>query len=299
MSLDASRQVQRQSSLRRSAIESRRQTQPVRQAVYGGKGTSKPGETSVHFRIVDATTYPDTLFAIPLESVEGLEVETISYQVENLAAGSGFSGRPIHTFALKSWIVEARIVNGATVAAGFGTSGTSLIRLSLPLGTVASKTYGASEPFPGANAADSLGRVEKFEAIAGNTLQLSVSNSVGVDLGAFQVEVDYLTTPLDVLKPYTLRRSEDALAVLTQNGGGIVYAVDSFAVAAETMQSRRATTSDLVVERQVVVPRYRFGHIIRAVPLDADHWVDHGLGVSVVWEDLNIDGRQWAKRFFS
>ena len=92
-----------------------------------------------------------------------------------------------------------------------------------------------------------------------------------------------------IAKPYLLRRTP--FDGLTRND--ITYAYDS-----DTQ--RVATDADDDTETQQVVPSYVAGDVVFAVrdfsggtgawtaPTNADP-------VEVVWQDLNVDGRAWAK----
>jgi hypothetical protein len=295
MSLDVSRQIQRQSSLRRSAMAARRKTQPVRQAVYGG-GRRAAETPDVHFRVVDEWTYDDTLVCAPLEHSELFDIETIRHEEPDHGPGGSIFA-PIHTFVVESYITAARVVNQETAATGFGPGATCTITLKLPGEnggtqlTVASVVFRQDNPFPAPNASKPLAPILETVATAKATLQLTL-----VTVG----EVDYIQLGIHLAKPPTLRVSDAAFAALKRLTPSLNYEADQLAVPKEQSQSRLVTivNNPSVRERQIVVPRYRKGSVLRGRPFDAVLLESTG-AFQVKWEDVNNDGRQFAKRFFS
>jgi len=119
-------------------------------------------------------------------------VKSIQHAVENLAAGADIAARAIHAFGQDGWIVEARVVNSSTAAAGIDAGNTCVVALAIDAGAVASKTYTNTVVFPGANASDNLGTITNGHAAKGNVLTLAVTNGATADPGPFTVEVDYV-----------------------------------------------------------------------------------------------------------
>jgi hypothetical protein len=100
-----------------------------------------------------------------------------------------------------------------------------------------------------------------------------------------------------VAKPYLLRRTP--FHDMT---------VDGFSYSYTNMQERTKTrSSDDKVETQVVVPRYQDANYQSGSTIYAVTGIQGGTGVvetgneedptrKVVWLDLNVDGRAWAKK---
>lgn len=118
-------------------------------------------------------------------------VKTVRYDVGNLAAGADLAETAIHQFKEEAWIVEARIVNGATAASGIDNSNTCVVAVKSGAASVASKTYNASVTFPAANAGDDLGTLTNQRAADDDVLTVTVTNGATADPGPFAVEVDY------------------------------------------------------------------------------------------------------------
>jgi len=119
-------------------------------------------------------------------------VKTAVHAVEDLSAGADISARAAHAFNSEAWIIAARVVNQATAAAGIDNSNTCVVAVGINAGTVASKTYDASNPFPAANTSDSLGAISNARASTGNVLTVAVTNGATANPGPFLVEVDYV-----------------------------------------------------------------------------------------------------------
>jgi hypothetical protein len=67
-------------------------------------------------------------------------VKTVSYAVENLAAGADIAARAIHSFNADGWITAARVVNQETAATGIDAGNTLVVDVAINAGAVASKT---------------------------------------------------------------------------------------------------------------------------------------------------------------
>jgi len=119
-------------------------------------------------------------------------VKTITHAVENLAAAADIAARAIHNFDKEGWIIDARVVNQATAAAGIDASNSCVVALAINAGAVASETFDATPAFPGANAVASLGAITNPHAAKGDVLTLAVTNGTTADPGPFLVEVDYV-----------------------------------------------------------------------------------------------------------
>jgi len=118
----------------------------------------------------------------------------LTYQVEDLAAGTGISARPVFIVppGFKGKVVDVRIISQGT-AAGIDNSNTCVVALANGSNAIVSKTYNATVTFPASGAADSLGTPSStYGALAaGNILRLSVTNGTTANPPAFMLEVTY------------------------------------------------------------------------------------------------------------
>lgn len=119
-------------------------------------------------------------------------VKTITHAVENLAAGADIAARAIHGFDKEGWIVEARITNQATAAAGIDASNTCVVTIAIDAGAVVAETFDDVTTFPGTNTQKTLGALANTHANAGDVLTAAVTNGTTADPGAFLIEVDYV-----------------------------------------------------------------------------------------------------------
>ncbi len=119
-------------------------------------------------------------------------VKTITHFVEDVAAGADIAARAIHSFDALAWVVAARIVNQSTAAAGINDANTCVVALTTGAGTVASKTFDTPNPFPGNNAAVSMGAIANARVATGGVLSVAVTNGTTANPGPFLVEVDYV-----------------------------------------------------------------------------------------------------------
>jgi len=119
-------------------------------------------------------------------------VKTITHVVEDLSAGVDIAPRAVHNFDAEGWIVSARVVNQATGAAGINDANTCVVTLAVEAGTVATKVYDTSNPFPAANTEGSLGALTTVRVNPGDTMTLAVTNGATANPGPFLVEVDYV-----------------------------------------------------------------------------------------------------------
>ncbi len=119
-------------------------------------------------------------------------IKTLVHQIEDLGAGVDISARAIHAFDGAAWITAARVVNQATTAVGINDANTCVVALTIGAATVASKTFDTANVFPAANAAISMGSIVTARAVAGNVLNVAVTNGATANPGPFLVEVDYV-----------------------------------------------------------------------------------------------------------
>ena len=119
-------------------------------------------------------------------------VKTVTQTVEDLAANADIAARAIHAFEKAGWIVQARVLNQATAAAGIDAGNTCVVTVAIDAGTVVTETFDDVTTFPGANAQKTLGALANTHAGAGDILTLAVTNGTTADPGPFLVEVDYV-----------------------------------------------------------------------------------------------------------
>lgn len=163
-----------------------------------GRPVFASDDTTLTF-VADGNTYVGTVRDRPeankiilrLDS-DRRAVKTVRYDVADLGAGADLAQTGIHEFKAESWIVNARIVNGATAAAGIDNSNTCVVTVRNAGSVVATKTFNAATLFPTANSAASLGTPSVPRVDADDILTVQVTNGVTADPGPFAFEVDYV-----------------------------------------------------------------------------------------------------------
>lgn len=100
------------------------------------------------------------------------------------------------------------------------------------------------------------------------------------------------TIDVNIAKPYKLRFYE----ITAQTIDGTTISYDGYNT---TTQARVAHIGTTVAETQVIVPRYLVDDIIYACkPNDTDVNVTvSAAAVPVLWQDVNVDGRAWARKY--
>lgn len=163
-----------------------------------GRAVFANNDTTLTF-IADGNTYVGTVRDRPeankiilrLDS-DGRALRTVRYDVGDFAAGADLAQTGIHQFKEESWIVNTRIVNGATAAAGIDNSNTCIVTVRSGGSIIASKIFDATTLFPAINSAASLGTPSSPQVDADDILTVQVSNGVTADPGPFAIEVDYV-----------------------------------------------------------------------------------------------------------
>jgi len=120
------------------------------------------------------------------------KAETVSYAVEDLAAGSSISNRVVRVFEERARVVAVRVVNQSVAAAGIDDGNTCEVTLSTAEGTIATETFDSTTAFPAANTQHDLGSVGNAHVRPGSAALLSVANGPTANPGPFLIEVDYV-----------------------------------------------------------------------------------------------------------
>lgn len=163
-----------------------------------GRPVFASDDTTLTF-VADGNTYVGTVRDRPeankiilrLDS-DRRALKTVRYDAGNFGAGADLAQSGIHEFKEESWIVNTRIVNGATAAVGIDNSNTCVVTVRSGGSIIVSKTFDATTLFPASNSSVSLGTPASPRVDANDILTVQVTNGVTADPGPFAIEVDYV-----------------------------------------------------------------------------------------------------------
>jgi hypothetical protein len=115
---------------------------------------------------------------------------TVTYQVEDLAAGADIADMPIYVVPVGyTFEVEAAQVIMQGTTAGVDDANTAVVAVEVGATALVSKTYNTANQPPASGAAGSLGVIANGERAAGDVITFSVTNGATADLPAFMLQI--------------------------------------------------------------------------------------------------------------